>query len=46
MYKQIALRARRDYTARRPTFTPCGVSGRSAVLLAREVSMGRAQVTL
>jgi hypothetical protein len=40
------MRARRDYTARHPTFTPCGVSGRSAVSLAREVSIVRAQVTL
>jgi hypothetical protein len=38
--------ARRDYTARHPTFIPCGVSGRSAVSLAREVSLVRAQVTL
>jgi hypothetical protein len=37
---------RRDYTARHPTFTPCGVSGRAAVSLAREVSIVRAQVTL
>jgi hypothetical protein len=37
---------RRDYTARHPTFTPGGVSGRTAVALAREVSIVRAQVTL
>jgi hypothetical protein len=46
MYNQIAGRARRNYTARHSTFTPCGVSGRSAVALAREVALVRAQVTL
>ena len=46
MQNQIAKLVRRDYTARHPTFTPCGVSGRTAVALAREVSIVRAQVTL
>jgi hypothetical protein len=46
MQNQIARLVRRDYTVRHPTFTPCGVSGRAAVALAREVSIVRAQVTL
>ena len=46
MSNQIALCTRRDYTARHPTCTPFVVSGRSAVALAREVSIVRAQVTL
>jgi hypothetical protein len=46
MQNQIARLVQRDYTARQPTFTPCGVSGRTAVALAREVPTVRAQVTL